>query len=233
MANPNTPVFPSALATDLDLMVAGNRALSKLSSPIDASQTQIAVVDGTKFQYPCLVQIDTEIIRVGSISGNNLMSCTRGFSSSQAIHGQFADVKGYVLAYHHNQIAAEIQAIETSLGVNLENIRGTLSSQTGLIDSLATTDLIVFPDPGIYRLCAYATVTTADSSGSLSLSFGWNDGTDVRTNVVITALDTSATNFGQGFSVAKVASGNITYTTTLVKTDNPVYNVDVTAERVQ
>lgn len=122
MPNPNTAVFPSAVATDLNLMVATNRALSNLTNAIDASQTQITVVDGTKFQVPCLVQIDTEIISVGSLSGNNFISCTRGFAlTSPASHGQNAEVKGYVLSYHHNQLAAEIKAIEAGLGASFGN----------------------------------------------------------------------------------------------------------------
>ena len=123
MPNPQNPVFPAEVATDLDLTVASNRALSKLTFPIDGSATQLTVVDGTKFEVPCLIQIDTEIILVGSKSGNLLQNCTRGFSlTSPASHGQNADVKGYVLAYHHNQIAAEIKAIEAGLGANFGNV---------------------------------------------------------------------------------------------------------------
>lgn len=123
MANPQTPIFPTALATDLELLVATNRALSKLVSPIDAVQTEFTVTDGNKFQVPCVVQIDTEIIRVGSKSGNVLQSCTRGFALTGATtHGQNADVKGYILAYHHNQMAAEIKSIEANLGVNMGNV---------------------------------------------------------------------------------------------------------------
>jgi len=123
MPNPNNPVFPAAVATDLNLMVTTNRALSTLTNAIDSSQTQITVVDGTKFQVPCLVQIDTEIILVGSLSGNNFLSCVRGFAlTSPASHGQNADVKGYVLSYHHNQIAAEIKAIEAGLGAEFGNV---------------------------------------------------------------------------------------------------------------
>jgi hypothetical protein len=123
MANPNTPIFPTEVATDLNLMVASNRALSTLTYPTDSVQTQFTVVDGTKFIPPCLVQIDTEIILVGEVAGNILQSCVRGFSlTSSASHGQNADVKGYVLSYHHNQVAAEIKAIESALGANLGNV---------------------------------------------------------------------------------------------------------------
>lgn len=122
-SNPQSPVFPTAVAHDIDLMVATNRALSTLINPIDSVQTQIDVVDGTKFSPPCLIQIDTEVIRVGSKSGNSLFYCTRGFSNTaNASHGQNADVKGYVLAYHHNQIAAEVKSIENGLGANFGNV---------------------------------------------------------------------------------------------------------------
>jgi hypothetical protein len=122
-SNPQTAVFPNAVAYDIDLMVATNRALSTLINAIDSIQTQIDVVDGTKFSPPCLIQIDTEVIRVGSKNGNSLFYCTRGFSNTaNASHGQNADVKGYVLSYHHNQVAAEIKAIEAGLGPNFDNV---------------------------------------------------------------------------------------------------------------
>lgn len=123
MPNPQNPVFPNAVATDLDLTVTTNRALSQLTVPINSTTTQFTVVDGSKFEVPCLVQIDTEIIRVGTKTGNVLQSCVRGFNqTSQASHGQNADVKGYVLAFHHNQLAAEIKSIEAALGAHLGNV---------------------------------------------------------------------------------------------------------------
>ena len=137
MPNPNNPVFPSAVATDLDLMVATNRALSRLTYPIDSVQTSFTIVDGTKFQVPCLVQIDTEIIKVGAISGNVLQSCTRGYAlTSAASHGQNANVKGYVLSYHHNQLAAEIKAIEAGCGVNFGNVVMQIDQAGGEINGV-------------------------------------------------------------------------------------------------
>lgn len=123
MPNPQTPVFPTHVATDLDLTVATNRALSQLTNPIDNHQTSFTVVNGAVYNAPQLVQIDTEIILVGVSSGNVLSQCVRGYSlTSPASHGQNADVKGYVMAYHHNQIAAEIKSIEAGLGANFGNV---------------------------------------------------------------------------------------------------------------
>ena len=123
MPNPQNPIFSAGVATDINLMVASNRALSYLTYAIDGVQTSFTVVDGTKYAAPCLVQIDTEIILVGVVTGNVLQECVRGYNlSSPANHGQNANVKGYVLAYHHNQIAAEIKAIEAGLGANFGNV---------------------------------------------------------------------------------------------------------------
>jgi hypothetical protein len=123
MPNPNTPVFPSAVATDSILMVAANRGFSTLALPIDSVQTQITVTNGTVFKYPCLVQIDTEVIYVGTISGNVFESCVRGYAlTSATTHAQTAQVKAYIFSYHHNQICAEVKAIEAALGVNLGNV---------------------------------------------------------------------------------------------------------------
>jgi hypothetical protein len=121
--NPNNPAFPAALATDNTLMVASNRAISTLELPVNSSQTTMTVANGTIFQYPCLVQIDTEVIYVGSVTGNVLQSLVRGFGlTSATTHAQNAQVKGYVFSYHHNQVTAEIKAIEAALGVNLGNV---------------------------------------------------------------------------------------------------------------
>jgi hypothetical protein len=116
-------VFTGGVATDADLMVASDRALSTLTFPIDSVQNQFTVVDGTKFQVPCLVQIDTEVIKVVASSGDLMQECVRGFANTAAAsHGQNAQVKGYVFSYHHNQLAAEVKAIEMALGENLGNV---------------------------------------------------------------------------------------------------------------
>ena len=136
MPNPNTPVFPAAIATDANLMVASNRAISTVQLPMDSVQTQFTVANGTLFQVPCLVQIDTEVIYVGAISGNNLQSCTRAFAlTSATTHAQNAQVKGYMFSYHHNQLAAEIKAIESALGVNLGNVVTQTDTAGGVLEN--------------------------------------------------------------------------------------------------
>jgi len=114
MANPNTASFPYAAASELVLTVATDNAESVLTADIDDNDTTIPVTDGSRFQVPCLIVIDDEIIRVGSKSTNNLTSCERGIDgTTPASHTDTTAVFGYVLAYHHNQLAAEVKAMST------------------------------------------------------------------------------------------------------------------------
>jgi hypothetical protein len=112
MANPNTSTFPYAIPTDSILMVASDNAQSPLTADIDDTQTSIPVSDGSVFETPCLIGIDDEIISVAGRSGNNLTPCIRGVSGTTAVaHTDNTPVLGYVFAYHHNQVAAEIQSL--------------------------------------------------------------------------------------------------------------------------
>jgi len=114
MSNPNTASFPYAATTDVTLSVATDNAESTLTSAINSSVTTIPVVDGSAFTVPCLIVIDGEIIRVRTKSTNTLTDCERGFDGSTAAsHSDTTSVYGYVLAYHHNQVAAEVSALST------------------------------------------------------------------------------------------------------------------------
>jgi hypothetical protein len=64
--------------------------------------------------------IDTEQVFVTAVSGSNPYNCTvtRGYASSAASHSAGALVQGAITATHHNALAAEIQAIEATLGAN-------------------------------------------------------------------------------------------------------------------
>lgn len=112
MANPNTPTFPYGPPTDAILMVASDNAQTSLTADIDDTTTSITVGDGSVINTPSLVAIDDEIIYVGAKSGNTLTPCTRGVSGTTAVaHTDNTAVLGYVFAYHHNQVAAELKAI--------------------------------------------------------------------------------------------------------------------------
>jgi hypothetical protein len=112
MANPNTASFPYAPSTDVILAVASDNAQSTLSADVQTSDTSLSVADGSKFNVPCLVVVDGEIIRVKSKNTNTLTGCDRGFAGSTvSAHSSGTSVFGFVLSYHHNQLAAEIKSM--------------------------------------------------------------------------------------------------------------------------
>jgi len=126
MANPNTAKFPAALAGDIDLAVATNSFSTTLTNPIDASTLTIVVGNGD-LSVPAIIRIDSEFILIESKNSLTLTvkSDGRGFdSSSAATHSAGAQVDVFVQAYHFNQLAAEVKAIETFFGVSGANVIG-------------------------------------------------------------------------------------------------------------
>lgn len=122
MANPNVASYPSAIPTDNNLAVATDTLFTSLSTGINSSQTAFGLTSAG-FNVPALVKVDNELILIISVVGTNVTDCTRGFYGSTATaHSANANVYGYVFAYHHNQLSAEVKAIATALGVDLANV---------------------------------------------------------------------------------------------------------------
>jgi hypothetical protein len=123
--NPETAVFPGAVAADVDLLVAKDSAWSTLNGNINASTLTVVVVAGSHFAYPSVAIINSEMLKVCSISSNTLTICTggRGFAgTTPAAHSSGALVQDFITAKHHNLTAAEVKAIETALGASLANV---------------------------------------------------------------------------------------------------------------
>jgi hypothetical protein len=112
MPNNNVASFPYAAPSDAVLSVASDNATTSLASDIGTGDQSIAVIDDSSFAVPCLVVIDSEIILVMGSSSNTFTGCVRGFSgTTAATHTNGTDVFGYILAYHHNQVAAEVKSM--------------------------------------------------------------------------------------------------------------------------
>jgi len=116
--NPETAVFPGAVATDSDLLVAANNAVSRLTYAITASDTTFDVADASAFRTPSVVRIDNEYIKICAINSNTMTVCTggRGYIGTAAAHAAQAVVEDTVTEKHHNKLAAEIKAVEGALG---------------------------------------------------------------------------------------------------------------------
>jgi hypothetical protein len=116
MPNNNTASFPYAAPSDAVLSVASDNAATTLANDIGTNDTSIAVVDDSNFAVPALIVVDSEIILVMASGSNTFTGCVRGFAgTTPAIHTSGTDVFGYIVAYQHNQISAEIKSMGSFL----------------------------------------------------------------------------------------------------------------------
>jgi hypothetical protein len=110
-----------------------------------------------------------------------------------------------------------------------------LTSQTA---SLGSTNLVATPVAGMYRVVTVAQATTAATAGSgcsLAVTIGYTDSAGATTNNTISALSLAAPGRSMGAMSLMVASGSITYSTTLTAgtCSGELYALNITAERLQ
>lgn len=122
MPNPNIAAFPAAIANDTVLPVATGSFQTVLTAGINNAVATIPV-GSTNCEVPVILRIRNELILAVNKSGNNFTNCVRGFyGSTAASHSSGIGVFGYIAAYQHNQLAAEVIAIQNALGINLSNL---------------------------------------------------------------------------------------------------------------
>jgi hypothetical protein len=112
--------WPSSVATDADLYVAVNALQTTLASTITNSATTISLANTTNFPTAGGVTIDQEVVFYTGISGSDLTGCTRGADgTSAAPHTAGVPVSHTIIAWHHNGLMYEIEAIESWLTTNV------------------------------------------------------------------------------------------------------------------
>ena len=112
--------WPSTVATNADLFVAVNALATTLSGTISDSVTTIPLTSTTGFPTAGAVTIDQEIIFYTGVSGGNLTGCLRhSDGTSAASHTGGVPVSAAHVAFHHNGLMAEIEAIESWLTTNI------------------------------------------------------------------------------------------------------------------
>lgn len=117
----NAPVWPGRLATNQDLLIGSNNFSATLSNNLAATDTIIFVNSVTGIVTPTTVSIGTEIIKVCSSASSppSLNVCTngRGFDGTTARAApRMSVVQALNNAWYHNQLAAEVIALESTLG---------------------------------------------------------------------------------------------------------------------
>jgi hypothetical protein len=119
---PRAAVYPGAVATDSDLLVAADNAHTTLSGAIDATQTAITLQSAAGFETPLVMTIGSEQLRCAS-HATNVYTCSRGFNGSIATaHGYRAPVEGNVTAARLDRMAAEIKSIEAAVGPAISDL---------------------------------------------------------------------------------------------------------------
>jgi hypothetical protein len=167
--NPNTAAFPGAVSTDQDLGVAKDGAQSTLAASINSSQTTFTLTTSSAFRQYSFITIASEIMQVCSISGTSVTVCSRGASGTTAAsHAAASPVRNNIVAHYHNQLAAEVKAIENLLGpngVNFTPIGGSPHAVTFNISgggsTIATGNVGLYPSSGAYS----GTINRVDISG--------------------------------------------------------------------
>lgn len=151
-----TAQYPASLATIADLLNWHNTTPSvaspQLATGITDSDTTITVRSGTGVRLPVdnfTVSIDDEIIFVALRTDDSLTGCVRAFEVSVNVsHNLDAAVEARVTARSHNQVVAELLAIQAALGVHLRNVSGTTVRVSAISTSLSETDAILLATGG-------------------------------------------------------------------------------------
>ena len=115
--------YPGRVATNSDLIVAVDQQQTTLLLPMGVSDLTATVLDPSSIKAFNLLSIDSEIVKTLGPPAGNVIPVSRGFDGTlPAGHVAGAIVAGFIDAYHHNALVAEVEAIETFLGPNGINI---------------------------------------------------------------------------------------------------------------
>src|SRR5690606_12877615 len=141
--NPEPASYPNALAGDQELLCWANTAGTALTVAAEPDDLTLEVVSGLRFCAPTVVTIGTERIKICAAAEQTLTVCEggRGFEgSAPAAHFRGARVAAPVTAYWFNRLAAEMKAVQDTLGPNLTNVPGVGDNPVGP-DSIGTDEL--------------------------------------------------------------------------------------------
>lgn len=105
-----------------------------------------------------------------------------------------------------------------------------LTAQTA---SIASTNLLVSPTPGLYRIDVVEEDTAAAAAGTLTTTFGWTSRSGAQTASPAGTLALTGLADSDGSKVIYIASGNLTYLTTVAGVvGSPQYALSISVIRL-
>jgi hypothetical protein len=158
----STAVFPRRVATNSDLFVASNNYSSTLTVGVSSSATTLTVASTSGFTAPGVVTIDNEVIAVCSVTSGTTFrvgssACPnidgRGYDGTSGVaHIATRTVQGRVIARLHNQMAAEVKAIETKLNTEAVSVKDFGCVGDGVANDTACLQAALAASTGGQRL---------------------------------------------------------------------------------
>ena len=113
--------FPTAVATNLNTLVAIDQKQTSLIAPMLIGDTSAAVASTSGWSIAAVCTVESEQMLVTGIIGSNILNVLRAFGgTAAAAHAQGKAVEVFVDAVYHNNAAAEILAVEAALGANMK-----------------------------------------------------------------------------------------------------------------
>jgi hypothetical protein len=137
--------FPSALTTDLDLLIAVNNWTATLTNSITTTNVDIPISTAVGLQATDgLVSLGDEVILYSFIETSGgfvvLRNCTRGYDGTpMRAHASGTRVELRTVAAHHNRLSAAIRAIESALGTGILGGSASLTARLAASEPLTYT----------------------------------------------------------------------------------------------
>ena len=143
-----TAVFPGGVVTDEQLKVQVNGSQTNLTASLSAAGTLASVASCSYITANMFATINTEVIAVSGCSGSSLTidtaspGCTSGRAcdgTTATAHSSGAPVQLFIVAWHHNSLAKEVEAIEAAINPSaVVTYPGYIANVVGLSGSAKT-----------------------------------------------------------------------------------------------
>lgn len=188
----NTAIFPGAIATNSDLLISGNRYRAVLTATVNASTLTLPVNSLVNVHVPGTVEIGTETVKICGTGTLTLTVCTggRGFDGTTgASHANGSSVMGTPGDWKHNQLAAEVKALESAVA--------GLSPSTSIVNLLGYGALC----DGVTNDTVAVQAVEALSAQVITIPVG----TCMVTQAVITTLTKHYVGYGKLESISALA----------------------------